>query len=279
MKTHFEKLLKELREELSSNASIRVPLERFNGAVKITDRALLELKHDLGTRQLTEQEEISVFKKVKPQIEAFRIEEGLRFSIGNYKPMGTIKAQLKYLEEELVSLQSLFRRNAFYYQYYKNGFDELDALFFVRGAGSLSLPIPEIPDVESDFSTPVSCLYTKFMGFERVQLFILREIHKLKPFNGNGETSANVDEEHLRWTGDVINIIEVAYGIWLTGQLNNGNATLSQIVRWLEGHLDVKLGNVQKRFTEMERRKRVSTTKYLDQMSSAVRQKLDDNAN
>ena len=279
MKTQFEKLLNDLREELSSNASIRVPLERFNGAVKVTDNALLELKQYLETGQPTEQEEISIFKEVKPQIEAFRIEEGLRFSILNYKPMGTMKAQLKYLEEELVSLQSLFRRNAFYYQYYKNGFDELDALFFIRGAGNLALPIPEIPDVESDFSTPVSCLYSKFMGFERVQIFILREINKLKPFNGNTEVSANEDEEALRWTGDVINIIEVAYGIWLTGQLNNGNATLSQIVRWLEGHLDVKLGNVQKRFTEMERRKRVSTTKYLDRMSSAVKQKLEDNAN
>jgi len=279
MKTQFEKLLNDLREELSSNASIRMPLERFNGAVKITDKALLELRQYLETRQPAEQEEISIFKEVKPQIESFRIEEGLRFSILNYKPVGTAKAQLKYLEEELVSLQSLFRRNAFYYQYFKNGFDELDNLFFVRGSGNLALPIPEIPDVEGDFSTPVSCLYSKFMGFERVQMFILREINKLKPYHGNGEASTNSDEETLRWTGDVINIIEVAYGIWLTGQLNNGNATLSQIVRWLEGHLDVKLGNVQKRFTEMERRKRISTTKYLDQMSIAVKQKLEDSAN
>jgi len=279
MKTHFEKLLNDLREDLSSNTSIKVPLKRFNGAVKITETALLEIKHYLVAGQLSEQDEISIFKEVKPQVEAFRIEEGLRFSILNYKPMGTAKVQLKYLEEELVSLQSLFRRNAFYYQYYKNGFDELDHLFFMRGSGNLALPIPEIPDVEGDFSTPVSCLYSKFMGFERVQMFILREINKLKPFHGNGETPANADEETLRWTGDVINIIEVAYGIWLTGQLNNGNATLSQIVRWLEGHLDVKLGNVQKRFTEMERRKRISTTKYLDQMSIAVKQKLEDSAN
>jgi hypothetical protein len=279
MKTQFEKLLNDLREDLSANASIKTPLERFNGAVKITDKALLELKHYLGTHEITEQEEISIFKEVKPQIDAFRIEEGLRFSILNYKPLGTAKVQVKYLDEELVSLHSVFRRNAFYYQYYKNGFDELDNLFFLRGSGTLALPIPEIPDVQSDFSTPVSCLYSKFMGFERVQIFILGEINKLKPFNGKVSATISNDADALKWTGDVINIIEVAYGIWLTGQLNNGNATLSQIVRWLEGHLDVNLGNVQKRFTEMERRKRVSTTKYLDQMSSAVKQRLEDGAN
>lgn len=278
MKPHFEKLLNDLREELSLNASISAPIERFNGAVKIIDKALLALKDYLATHQLTVQEEIFIFKEVKPQMEAFRVEEGLRFSILNYKPVGTPKVQIKYMGEELVSLQSLFRRNGFYYQYYKNGFDELDNLFFLRGSGSLALPIPEIPDVESDFSTPVSCLYSKFMGFERVQIFILKEINKLKPLNGNPVPANLEEEETLRWTGDVINIIEVAYGIWLTGQLNNGNASLSQIVRWLEGHLDVKLGNVQKRFTEMERRKRVSTTKYLDQMSDAVKHKLENGA-
>ena len=271
--------MNDLREDLSANASLRVPLERFNGAVKIIDKALLELKDYLGTHQITEQQEIFIFKEVKPQIDAFRIEEGLRFSILNYKPLGTAKVQVKYFDEELVSLHSVFRCNAFYYQYYKNGFDELDNPFFLRGSGSLALPIPEIPDVQSDFSTPVSCLFSKFIGFERVQMFILREIQKLKPFNGNAVSVAHDDGEALRWTGDVINIVEVAYGIWLTGQLNNGNATLSQIVRWLEGHLDVKLGNVQKRFTEMERRKRISTTKYLDQMSDAVKQKLDSGSN
>ena len=275
MKTHFEKLLNDLREGLSANASIRSPLSRFNGAVKLTDKALLDLKSHLEQHQLTEQEEISIFKEVKPQIEAFRIEEGLRFSILNYKPMGAVKVQVRYFDEELVSIQSLFRRNAFYYQYYKNGFDELDYLFFRRGAGNLALPIPEIPDVEGDFSTPVSCLYSKFIGFERVQVFILREIDKLKPANGHTSNALSDDRESLRWTGDVINVIEVAYGIWLTGQLNNGNATLSQIVRWLESQLEVNLGNVQKRFSEMERRKRISTTKYLDQMSHAVKQKLE----
>jgi hypothetical protein len=279
MKTHFEKLLDDLREELSLNASISVLIERFNGAVKITDKALFDLKEYLASNQVNEQEEILIFKEVKPQIESFRIEEGLRFSILNYQPVGTAKIQIKYLDEELVSLQSLFRRNAFYYQYYKNGFDELDNLFFLRGSGGLALPIPEIPDVQSDFSTPVSCLYSKFMGFERVQVFVLKEINKLKPLNGNAVPATHEHEETLKWTGDVINIIEVAYGIWLTGQLNNGNASLSQIVRWLEGHLDVKLGNVQKRFTEMERRKRISTTKYLDQMSTAVKHKLENGAN
>ncbi|WP_345952974.1 RteC domain-containing protein [Mucilaginibacter sp. PAMB04168] len=275
MNTPFEKLLNELRENLSENASIESPLGRFNGAVKITDKALSDLKNFLDHDQVGEQDEISIFKEVKPQIEACRIEEGLRFSILNYKPTGTAKAQVKYLDEELVSIQSVFRRNAFYYQYYKNGFDELDHLFFVRGSGSLALPIPEIPDVESDFSTPVSCLYSKFIGLERIQLFILREIERLKPEHGNTLHILSDETEKLRWTGDVINIIEVAYGIWLTGQLNHGNATLSQIVRWLESQLDVNLGNVQKRFTEMERRKRISTTKYLDQMSDALRKKLE----
>jgi hypothetical protein len=73
----------------------------------------------------------------------------------------------------------------------------------------------------------------------------------------------------------VINVIELAYGLWLTGQINNGNASLNQIVRWLEKSLSVSIGIAQRKFSEISRRKRISITKYLDQMKDAIIKKIE----
>jgi hypothetical protein len=83
------------------------------------------------------------------------------------------------------------------------------------------------------------------------------------------------DGIEIKWTGDVINVIELAYGLWLTGQINNGNASLNQIVRWLEKNLSVSIGIAQRKFSEISRRKRISITKYLDQMKDAIIRKIN----
>jgi len=89
------------------------------------------------------------------------------------------------------------------------------------------------------------------------------------------KNKGGIQYSEMKWTGDTINIVELAYGIWLTGQLNNGNASLNQIVRWLEANLHVSIGVVQRRFIEIERRKRLSPTKYIDKMKETIMQKID----
>ena len=96
---------------------------------------------------------------------------------------------------------------------------------------------------------------------------------KYPEFNKLPKTANHIND--LKWTGDSINIVELAYGLWLTGQLNNGNASLNQIVKWLETNLYVKIGIVQRRFSEIGQRKRLSPTKYIDQMRDTILQKIE----
>lgn len=78
----------------------------------------------------------------------------------------------------------------------------------------------------------------------------------------------------LRWTGESINLVELAYGIWLTGQLNNGNATISETIRWMESSLDIRIGRAYRRWTEISRRDPVNTTKFLDRMKVAILERI-----
>ena len=121
----------------------------------------------------------------------------------------------------------------------------------------------------------MSYLFAKFIANEHAQYFILEQMTPLKypEFNKLPKTANHIND--LKWTGDSINIVELAYGLWLTGQLNNGNASLNQIVKWLETNLYVKIGIVQRRFSEIGQRKRLSPTKYIDQMRDTILQKIE----
>lgn len=276
MNAQIEKLRTELINELGAIHSIENPLEMLTKASRTLDNAINDLNNFVENHKFSnEQDEIIFFKIVKPEFISLRIEEVMRYNLAINKPIGTAESQLKYYEEELKALQSFFRMNSFHYQYYRNGLSELDSQYFLRSALPLSVPLADITETDPLFSTPVSFLFAKFIAFEHLQYHILEQIAHLKYPELSQPLKTGGAAAEMKWTGDVINIIELAYGIWLTGQLNNGNASLNQIVRWLEGNLQVNIGNVQRRFIEIERRKRLSPTKYLDQMRSAVIQKIE----
>lgn len=87
-----------------------------------------------------------------------------------------------------------------------------------------------------------------------------------------------MQESHveLKWTGETINLVELAYGVWLTGQINNGNAGITEIIQWLETHFQVKIGRAYRRWTSISKRKRIAPTKYLDKIRDAVLKRLDE---
>jgi hypothetical protein len=80
----------------------------------------------------------------------------------------------------------------------------------------------------------------------------------------------------LKWTGETINLVEIAYGIWLTGQVNHGNASISEIVLWLEKHFAVRVGKAHRRWQNISGRKRLSYTRYLDECKAAIEKRVED---
>ncbi len=276
MKQQIEQLRSKLNDDLFEINAIANPLEKLSKVSKTLEQAIQDLnQHILHHRFDDEEEEILFFKIIKPEFIALRIEEVMRFNLYVNKPIGTSEIQLKYFEDELQALQSFFRMNSFHYQYYRNGLNDLDKVYFLRGTQPLSIPLADINDGDPAYSTPVSFLFAKFIAYEHLQHYILEQIAPLK-YPELGQQTKNINAlVEMKWTGDSINIVELAYGVWLTGQLNNGNASLNQIVRWLEINLNIKIGVIQRRFVEIERRKRLSQTKYIDQMRNVIMKKID----
>ena len=251
------------------------PLKRYTAAAGAIEKAIEQLKIFLQSHEFSsEGEEIKFFKETRPAILARKIEEGLRYNLAINVPIGTAAAQIRYFEEAIRGLQSFFRLNAFYYQYYKNQFKELDSLYFKRASGPLQIPLPEITGFDTTYSTAVSDLFAKFMAYEAVQHYITQEQNYISFVPQDHPSPANADTE-LRWTGETVNFVEIAYGLWLTGQFNNGNANLNQIVRELELQWGIKVGMHRRTFAEIGRRKRLSITHFIDQMKTALIQRVE----
>jgi len=277
MKKQFENLLLQFSEELMNIGGEENALEQLNQIERLSARMIHEIKEILTAQPFeNEMEEIEFFKQVNPRILSPSIEQGLKYYILINKPITTNEALVDYFEDALKNLQSFFSMNSFHYQYFKSGIRELDHLYFLTSAGPLSIPIIEIHTQMKVYCPAMSYLFAKFLAYENVQYYIIEEISGLRTSNIVASMQVDAAETpELKWTGESINIIELAYGLWLTGQLNNGNASLNQIIRWLEKNLSVSIGIAQRKFSEISRRKRISITKFIDQMRDAILKKID----
>jgi hypothetical protein len=77
------------------------------------------------------------------------------------------------------------------------------------------------------------------------------------------------------WSGDKVELVEIAYGIYYTRRINGGRAEISDIIGWLEDSLNVDLGQAYRMFLDIRRRKTVSYTKFLDEMRGAIEDHIE----
>ncbi|WP_158994174.1 RteC domain-containing protein [Mucilaginibacter sp. L196] len=277
MKNHSDSIFKELEEELFLYLELgTVPVRRLAGALSSIRNALSKLKDFLKEHPFkNQQEEIEFFKYEKPRFTSEQIFALEMFNIETNKPVTDNILIKAFYEKELQFLDRFFTQYKFLYQYHKFEFKELDALLFVRGAKPSDIILPETAGLDIDFSTSCDLLFGKFMAYDRLQIYLLEEIQSLSnPFKPSIEVREDFID--LKWTGETINLAELGYGIWLTKQINDGNATITEIIGWLEYHFQIKIGTAFRRWQSISRRKRIKPTKYLDQMKEAVLRRLDE---
>ena len=271
MKTYADNLFDELSEELALYGDLgALPVRRVTGAIHSLQQALEKLKNDISQNPFTDEaEEIRFFKYVKPKFTAEHYYAMEIFTIETARPLNDIVALRTFYEQELRYISRFWEQNKFLYTYFQYDMNDLDHLLFVRGKRPSDIPIPDTLILDPDFNTCCDQLWGKFLAFDRLHDYLLDEIDALQRpvVHENGK---------LTWTGGVVNLVELACGIWLTGQLNNGNASITQIITWLETHLHVKVGRPHRRWETISTRKRLSITKFIDQMAEAIRKRLDD---
>jgi len=272
----FENLYVKFTAELDVlRASDTGQVKNLADALAVVRNSLIELRQlTLADDFDSPSAEIHFFKVIKPKFYAQKILAFERYNLEMNKPVGTTEMLRAYFEDELRQLRRFFQQYAFLYQYYRSGAVELDELYFIRGAEMSSLIIPEMPDPDPLFSTSMDYMFAKFIAFEQMQQLILKQIAVLTGTAVAADLSA--PDSGVKWTGKIVNLGELVYGLYYTGQLNHGNAQISEIVAAFERMFSVKIRDVHHTFGEIRERKVSSPSKFIDSMGMAIQQRVEE---
>jgi hypothetical protein len=273
----IEKLLSELTDGLVEIEERNLTAEkRLSSSLLLIRTQLKQLRNEVKSRPfITKQEQIYFFKHVKPIFLSKKIGALERYNLAVSKPVGTSEKLIQFYEKELEIIQRFFSQQAFMYQYYRSESSELDELYFLPGAEIPSILVPEFGESDPEFSACGDYLFAKFKAFEILQEFIANELLSIEKPNRGSFSRPGRGKDPLKWTGDQVNVIELGYSIWLSGQINNGDAALADIMYWLSQSLDIDLTRYTRRFDEIKARKLVSQTRFVDQMREGLRAHID----
>ncbi|MEO3405484.1 RteC domain-containing protein [Mucilaginibacter sp. CAU 1740] len=273
----IRKLLTQLTDGLADIAGQQLtPEKRLSNSLQHIRSLLSMLREQVQQKRFDDQNsEIHFFKEVKPKFLSAKIFALEQYNIEQSKPVGTWEKQLAFYQSELEIINRCFRHHAYMYQYYRIGLTELDKLYFLRGAEVPSFFVPEFGEADPEFSTCGDYLFSKFNAYERLQEFILEQI-RFGTLASEIKQHGSYQSKPLSWTGESINLVELGYGLLDSGQLNNGNAGVNDIFKWLEEHFGVSIGIPARRFVEIKRRKRLSRTRFLDNLRESVNRKIEE---
>ena len=273
-----EKLYLQLMEDLQAINKNEIDL------CKQVTAAVSKVRYAINTLQdFTEQhpfnsipEEIYFFKHTKPKFYSWLVYHVDLYQIDSAKPKGTSETLRAYFEGELNFINRFFHQNKFLYEYYRHGMVELDQLYFTP-ISQVKLGFPqEIPVLVPEFSANCDYLISKFIAYERLSEELLRRLTLFnKPLMVLPDHPLE-QKQKLTWTGDKVNIAELAYGLYYTGQINGGSCDVADIIKWLEDSLNLQMGSVHRKFIDIRRRKTISYTKFLDQMREAIQKRVEE---
>lgn len=274
MKELAEELLGEERRALDEidNSSAKSMTGQRKERVETTAYFLNKLKEKvLDYAFKSPEEEISFFKFTKPKFSSLLIFYSGIERIEIDKPEGGLTHIKGYYENELKTIRRFFDSNRQIYAYYRSEDAYLDRQLFLRGVSDPPRWLCKIRvDQDERFSTAGDYMFARIMATEQIARYLENSIKGIdfQPFAE--------DDIETNWTGESINLLEVAYGLYYTGQVNHGKIGIGELVRKFEKVFNVSMGRPYRRFSEIKQRKRLSRTQYLDTMVKSINQKIDD---
>jgi len=267
----YSRIITELEEDLAQLAmTSNHVLNTTRQAMRRCQLALVKLRRMVLLRGFPDQpSEIRFFKEIKPSVcsklvfyQAVFGMESMRMELDN-------RSQKKYLRREQKKILKSMKRNREIVQYYRCGHIHLDEKYFLRQNEAVPLELKgSLSLLDGDFSTWHDHTFSTIRANEILLEYISNELEKLDHPEGN-----KVPSSPLKWTGEKIDIYELIYSIYFAGSVNDGKATIKDLVQAFEWMFNVELQKgIYK--TQDDLVKRADPVKYLSRLVAVLRRRI-----
>lgn len=281
----FEKM-KELLENILSEIDVEIDeidlygydiVENSLSMVHHLQAVLNDLKAKLQTYSFpAKEDEITFFKTQKPEILGRLLFFYKIYRIETQCPNGSNDVIRNYINKELDNLTYFFNRNLDFYQYYRSHSTLYDEYYFVRGKSDLRLCTDSAQfDKDPNFSTGYDYKVAKIIANEMLRIYLNKRLVKL-------ETNAQVEDNlqkclkyPFRFTGKKVFLIELGYSLVSSGDINNGNVEIKEMMNFLGTVFQVELGDYYAAYIAMKERKK-DWTAYLSRLQDSLVKRMDE---
>lgn len=279
-----EEIGKELERSISEIRAGKSDLETDAGPlVELCCNALIRLQaivNDAGFDGLEIQ--VQYFKSFRPDLQSRYLYYSILAGVMERRPNGDQKLLVRFYRRRMEKIRRFFKRNIQFTRYMNSGETVLDEKLFVTGKDLGDYWTGQDFGLagaswESSSSCSASNLVARLMAYQSCYTLYASELSRLESARrgaggGNRSDSFSVG---VRWTGEAVNLIELAYGVYLQGQIDSAVGVVEFFER-LGSFFGVKLGVPKRGFEDIKRRKRLSKTHFIDRMRESILMRIDE---
>ena len=278
MKEDFDKLLSEIDVEIAKidlygNDIIETSLS----IVRHLQSIITGLRNELQTYTFpTQEDEIRFFKVQKPELLGRLLYSHKICRIEMQCPNGSNEVIRKHLIAELDNLTYFFNRNLDFYQYYRSHSTMYDKYYFVRGKADIRLCADSAQfDKDPNFSTGYDYTVAKILANEMLRIYLNQRLQLLEKKQLTNDIKISLSDFKLKWTGTKSEAIEWGYGLFAAKTLNYGNATIKEVMAFVETAFDIELGDYYRTYLSLKNRKK-DRTAFFTFIMEQLQKRMDD---
>ena len=224
----------------------------------------------------TKEDEILFFKTQKPEILARLLFFYKIYRIETQCPNGSDEVIRSYINRELDNLTYFFNRNLDFYQYYRSHSTVYDEYYFVRGNADLRLCTDSAQfDKDPNFSTGYDYTVAKILANEMLRIYLNQRLQLLEKKQLTNDIKISLSDFKLKWTGTKSEAIEWGYGLFAAKTLNYGNATIKEVMAFVETAFDIELGDYYRTYLSLKNRKK-DRTAFFTFIMEQLQKRMDD---
>ena len=260
----FDKILTDLDVEIDEIDLYGYGIiETSLSMVRRLQSVLNDLREKIQTNEFpSTEDEILILKTQKPEILARLLFFYKIYRIEAQCPNGSDEVVRNYINRELDNLTYFINSNLDFYQYYRSGSTVYDEYYFVRGKADLRLCTDSAQfDKDPNFSTGYDYKVAKIIANEMLRIYLNKRLQKLANDNQIEDNLQRCLKYPLRFTGKKVSLIELGYSLVSSGDINNGNVEIKEMMNFLSTIFNIDLGDYYASYIAMKERK--NRTAYL----------------